>query len=966
MKIIYPWKLPKRSYKIIFGTPVGDDLREYKISNAWMGMGLGPNDASIEGSEWPVGSREGEIIYYRLYPAIGRYDEGSTKCGAKNLVIIVDGIDLKNNRQVDNIVQDFNIPMTTLSEKGYDILILDYRDGRDYIQRNANVLMEIFKKIPGFMMDGYKDNDAIVLSASMGGQVTRYALAKMEEQNLDHHVGLWAALDSPFLGANLPWGMQGFFRFMAPESNELKALVGGLNSPAARQLLRRYTNIIPDPEHKNFYSEANALNNGIGLPSKPRILSVASGSGYGESAYGVQDGVWPRQGSIYNFLSANEKVHNYLNSETYGIDVSSNTEYNFSGNFNYASFNGWINKPATRLGTGNGLYQKWFWLLTGASNIDVSPGGYFESPLKAVVGYNKVVDKSSDRPNKYMTSELGLANFIPTFSSLYNKQANNIGTESVKLQRWEDCYIVGGGSCNPLPATTFTQPSLLPKADIWWKPVNDYEDIRIKVPFDDIWYEKKNTEHVITPGLNVPEGREAFLFNEMDSFSSQEDFSNRLMYNPKIAMNEILLVGNLTGCGNELMTINTFTRKAMVQKYDPINGNWTKIWDSVDDNPGYIGVWKIGKGDKNYLPRLNLLPENAELFSVSADLPARAVIQKLHRTSGSKCASDAVYEWQTAWTNNGNGYITEEWEIQPTDKFIFGDAIPVLLDYDYTKRDELLIVHAGMANNEDQGDDPSMAYFSTKSELLWFYDGDWGTAWANWAEGLGFSYGPFHHPFLIGNWPIHYGDYYEFVKINNTMAENESLLSVNMLRNLFDAKYLHYDVRCQNFLPRVIIQTFNPKIRRDQSNLSIWDCAYTNYGQRPDLRNPFMFGSWDLKGYYLGLMDSFHAFDMEGNGIDEILTVNPIDLYIQKYNGTHFELMYSNNGLGNFGPYQMQEGDRFFFGDIDNNGQEDVIAINPVTEGQIMILTHVNREEAFDAIYTDNTKHIGNWELYKR
>ena len=57
--------------------------------------------------------------------------------------------------------------------------------------------------------------DIAIVGPSMGGQISRYALAYMEERNAnsrnsewDHKVRLWISIDSPHLGANLPMGVQ--------------------------------------------------------------------------------------------------------------------------------------------------------------------------------------------------------------------------------------------------------------------------------------------------------------------------------------------------------------------------------------------------------------------------------------------------------------------------------------------------------------------------------------------------------------------------------------------------------------------------------------------------------------------------------------------------------------------------------------------------------------------------------------
>ena len=48
------------------------------------------------------------------------------------------GIDIRNTRSVGTIYGDFYPSVDKMLEKGYDVIILDYTNGRDYIQRNGS------------------------------------------------------------------------------------------------------------------------------------------------------------------------------------------------------------------------------------------------------------------------------------------------------------------------------------------------------------------------------------------------------------------------------------------------------------------------------------------------------------------------------------------------------------------------------------------------------------------------------------------------------------------------------------------------------------------------------------------------------------------------------------------------------------------------------------------------------------
>jgi hypothetical protein len=78
----------------------------------------------------------------------------------------------------------------------------------------------------------------VIAGASMGGQVSKFALDYMERNELDHCTRLWISLDSPHNGANIPLPLQqaldGFRNF----SSEATAFISEqLLKPAAQQML---------------------------------------------------------------------------------------------------------------------------------------------------------------------------------------------------------------------------------------------------------------------------------------------------------------------------------------------------------------------------------------------------------------------------------------------------------------------------------------------------------------------------------------------------------------------------------------------------------------------------------------------------------------------------------------------------------------------------------------------------------
>ena len=91
---------------------------------------------------------------------------------------------------------------------GYDLVFVDWRDGTDYIQRNAYVLENIIQWANTEKAKNGSTEKNIVMGMSMGGLCARYALADMEKSGINHDTKLYISHDTPHQGANVPLGYQ--------------------------------------------------------------------------------------------------------------------------------------------------------------------------------------------------------------------------------------------------------------------------------------------------------------------------------------------------------------------------------------------------------------------------------------------------------------------------------------------------------------------------------------------------------------------------------------------------------------------------------------------------------------------------------------------------------------------------------------------------------------------------------------
>ncbi len=224
-------------------------------------------------------------------------------------VIITDGYDPADNSKIENIYSyatdqtGVNL-FDELRDQNVDIVILNFPDyttdyellihgGADYIERNAFILVKLLQEI-ATMEEG--DQSFMVIGPSMGGLITRYALAYMEQNGMDHHTGLWLSWDSPQVGANIPISLQYLVNYMAVEGGDADLVSlrdDRLNTPAAKQmLLDHYTAHLADGEdleqdygvqlptpapgfRDNFINALNA----VGFPQTPRNIALINGSG---------------------------------------------------------------------------------------------------------------------------------------------------------------------------------------------------------------------------------------------------------------------------------------------------------------------------------------------------------------------------------------------------------------------------------------------------------------------------------------------------------------------------------------------------------------------------------------------------------------------------------------------------------------------------------------------------------------
>ncbi|MCK9922739.1 alpha/beta hydrolase [Frankia sp. AgPm24] len=175
---------------------------------------------------------------------------------------------------------------TRLRERGRDLILIGFDDRSASILNNAQVATAAIQRA---VAERVGDARLLVGGFSMGGIVTRYALARLELQRMDHQVGVYLSVDSPHRGASVPIALQAIAHHLAPVND---ALSQQLNSPASRQLLWRHLEAPTGvPAEDRARAELLEQLRQVGdWPRIPRLLGVANGVGNGH-ANGVAPGV---------------------------------------------------------------------------------------------------------------------------------------------------------------------------------------------------------------------------------------------------------------------------------------------------------------------------------------------------------------------------------------------------------------------------------------------------------------------------------------------------------------------------------------------------------------------------------------------------------------------------------------------------------------------------------------------------
>jgi hypothetical protein len=173
-----------------------------------------------------------------------------------------------------------------LLHAGIDVVLLGFDVRHTYVQANAGVAVSCIRRAIAERQGGAP---LIVGGVSMGGLVTRYALAAMEHDGEDHQTATYLSYDSPHNGACIPLVLQQLAyvsELLFPGEPGEPTQADLIKSPAAQQLLWGWMAGLDksgpvataSPLRGDFLDDLRKVG---WFPARPRKLGVANGTSDG-------------------------------------------------------------------------------------------------------------------------------------------------------------------------------------------------------------------------------------------------------------------------------------------------------------------------------------------------------------------------------------------------------------------------------------------------------------------------------------------------------------------------------------------------------------------------------------------------------------------------------------------------------------------------------------------------------------
>lgn len=510
-------------------------IENFKVDNSY-----------VQATDSFQGLNESVALKAQIEPRVFYHtNNGNTQKTLLKPIIIVDGFDPSDGRKIDDcdcyrdpVCQEANKDKTTgvynpdnhtsfvelmeykneannntnlitvLRERGYDVIIVNQPTyttngvtvdgGADFIERNAMAFIELIKEVNTKLQTNGSSEKLVVLGPSMGGQITRYALAYMEKKfaetsdaNWQHNTRIWVAFDSPNHGANVPLGDQALIKMLADDSIEALKSFNKLQTIAANEMLVNYYKENATINQSDDYSNASTISQG--MPN-------SKGNPYFQEHYNRQfDNGLPNSHGFPMNLRKLAIVNGSLSGETFGNGYEKMLEVKLSKQIclvNWTIF-GWhfsscfssklfqaesytiptsnnVVAHKMKLGSGNSDYNASVNSIRG--NLDNVPGGSIDA---TGLLHSAITGEDLGGPRSFWQYPFASA------SNFYLTHIGNGAEWETTVLKPNQCFI-----------PTYSSIGIKDPNQSWAKPLNRNLVCSNETYFDSYFGESNNTTHV--------------------------------------------------------------------------------------------------------------------------------------------------------------------------------------------------------------------------------------------------------------------------------------------------------------------------------------------------------------------------------------------------------------------------------------------------------------------------------------
>ena len=404
--------------------------------------------------------------YHIYYHTINLNGTDNCQRILKKPIIIIDGFDPQDANPYFKIYKNYLKYLSNgndvflgddLRDKGYDVIILNFpklgstvdgingvpnlsipsnvkvngttntinkfeRDGgTDYMERNAFILVKLIQQVNTTLAANGSTEKLVVIGPSMGGQISRYALAYMEKQqslgvpNMNHNTRLFLSFDSPNDGANIPLALAhnlDFFGNFAGQQEAKDKYDQSLHSIAARQLLIEQLDgkNSTAPFYQTFFNNIRngGLSNSGGYPINLRKIALLNGNGKSIKTYNEGD-------KIFNIHGVQSRILGFIADDNFMPNIGSTLQIARTRLFDKK-------KPIYN----SILYNGWYYVNNQniRGSMDVVQGSTFDANKAVYNGFIKSLkDVHIDPPNILSPLKPNHC-FIPSISAIGFRNSN--------------------------------------------------------------------------------------------------------------------------------------------------------------------------------------------------------------------------------------------------------------------------------------------------------------------------------------------------------------------------------------------------------------------------------------------------------------------------------------------------------------------------------------------------------------